>query len=633
MSLYATSWKRALRRALDTTIKMALPPPKLTLSEWANRNLYLSAEDSAEPGKYRSDRAPFQAGMMDAISDPAIEQVVVESSTQVGKTTLIKSIIGYHIDQDPAPILVIQPTLEMADTFSRDRLAPMIRDTPVLRGKVKSPRSRDSANTLRHKAFPGGQITMAGANSPASISARPIRILLFDETDRYPQSVGTEGNPFKLGRKRTTNFWNRKIVLVSSPTDEDTSVIDAAYRASDQRRFHVPCPHCAEFQALKWAQVKWPDGEPDKAYYLCEFCNEVITDGHKQKMLMRGEWRADKPFKKIAGFWINEIYSPWRTFGEMAEEFIDAKRSREDLKVFINTSLAEVFRETYQKADWAGLMLRRENYDSDPLPTRILYLTAGVDVQNDRLEAEIVGWRADRRGDPEESWSAGYHVLYGDPATKAPWVLLDALLLERYRTEDGRHLRISAACVDSGGHHTQAVYSFCNPRLARHVYAIRGMAGSKPIWPKKAGKSRQHKGYYVWSIGVDTIKDLLYGRLKIAEPGPGYCHFSADYSEELCRQLCSEKVKTTYTKGQPVRTFVRVDGSRAESLDARVYSIAALYAKYPPWTMLVKSAGLVPHMPKLAIPETSDSVAQPEVMAQQERKKISRAVRFRFGAR
>lgn len=631
MNLFETSWNRALKRAKDQTIQLALPPPKLTLSQWANEKLYLSAEDTAEHGKYRSARAPFQVGPMDAVSDPEIETVVVMTATQMMKTTLLKSIIGYHIDQEPAPILIVQPTLDMASGFSTERLSPMIRDTPCLRGKVRDPRSRDSGNRVLHKTYIGGFLAIAGANSPASLAARPIRILLLDEVDKYKISIGKQGNPVGQALKRTKNFWDRKIVIVSSPGEADMSIIEPWYEASDKRRYHVPCPHCVDFQTLKWAQVKWPDQDPERAYYVCEFCGSILTDANKPKMLNRGDWRAELPTKKIAGFHINEIYSPWCTWGEMAVDFMKAKQSKETLQVFINTSLAEVSREKFEKADWGSLLTRRENYGEEAIPTSILYLTAGVDVQSDRLEAEIVGWRAERRGDPEESWGVKYEVLYGDPSKLALWGQLDALLKETYTTEDGRVLRIGAACIDSGGHHTAAVYAFCNQRIARHIYAIKGIAGSKPIWPKKAGKSKRHKGFLVWTIGVDTIKDVIYGRLKIAEPGPGYCHIPGDYNEEWARQLCSEKVKTRYSKGFPIREYVRVDGARAEALDARAYAYAALYSKLPAWPMLVKAAGLYPSVSPLVGADPVADAPPPPPHREGDARKPSRSVRFRFG--
>lgn len=263
---------------------------------------------------------------MDAIADPAVREVIVQKSAQVGWTEILLNVIGYHVHQDPSPILMVQPTLEMAEAFSKDRLAPMVRDTPALRGLIADPRSRDSGNTLLHKTFPGGHITMAGANSPAGLASRPIRLALFDEVDRFPVSAGAEGDPVSLGRKRTTTFWNRKTLMGSTPTVKGESRIEAAFEGGDQRYYYVPCPHCDEFQRLVWAQVKWDEGQPDTARYVCQHCGTMLTDADKPQMLRAGEWRASRPSQGIASFHISELYSPWVTWPEMARSFLEAKR-------------------------------------------------------------------------------------------------------------------------------------------------------------------------------------------------------------------------------------------------------------------------------------------------------------------
>ena len=318
------------------------PPPSLTISEWADRYRYLSPEASAEPGKWSTARAPYQAGIMDAASDPETETIVLMTSAQIGKTAMIENVIGYYVTQDPSPILCLQPTLEMAATFSKDRLAPMLRDTPALRGLVKDARARDSGNTQLHKQFPGGHITMTGANSPANLASRPIRIVLCDEVDRYPESAGTEGDAVALATKRTATFWNRKMLVTSTPTIKNLSRIEQAFLGSDQRRYWVPCPDCGEHQLLKWANVKWDEGKTETAHYVCEHCGSCIDEQHKPAMLAAGEWRADAVFRGIAGFHLNEIYSLWRRWSEMAADFLTAKHAgSEMLKAFVNTSLGE----------------------------------------------------------------------------------------------------------------------------------------------------------------------------------------------------------------------------------------------------------------------------------------------------
>lgn len=573
MSLPATE-------SLSPTARLWAPPPKLSVGQWANDYLHLSPEDSAEPGRYSTDRAPYQLGILEAISDPANQTVVLMTSAQIGKTSVLKAILGYHIHQDPAPILLLQPTLEMAETFSKDRLAPMVRDTPALRGRIKDARSRDSGNTLLHKSFPGGHITMAGANSPASLASRPIRVVLADEVDRYPASAGTEGDPVNLARKRTTTFWNRKIVLTSTPTIKDVSRIEAAFAESDQRHYYVPCPHCGQMDTLKWPHVKWPEGRPKDAYYACPHCGGVIHDADKPQMLAAGQWRAHAQFAGVAGFHIWEAYSPWVSFAKIAEDFLSAKRSPETLKTWVNTSLGETWEDQAgERIVGETLRSRAEPYPILTVPRGAGIVTAGVDVQDNRLAVSLWAW-----GPGEEAWLVYWGELFGDPAQDALWHELDALLARPLAREDGNEMMVLAAAVDSGGHHTQAVYDYCRQRASRHVLAIKGMStpGKPPIGRPSVldvnhrGKTIK-RGVQLWPVGADTVKGTLYARLRIADPGPGYVHFPIGIDGEFYEQLTAEKLVTRYHKGFPRREWVLRDGARNEALDCFVYAYAAAH--------------------------------------------------------
>jgi phage terminase large subunit GpA-like protein len=567
------------------------PPPNLTVTEWASRNLYLSPEDSAEPGLYRPSRAPYQQGIMDAVHEAGVHTVVVMSSAQIGKTCIIKSIIGYHIDQDPAPILLVNPSIEMAETFSKDRLAPMVRDSPCLRGRIADPKSRDSGNTILSKHFAGGHLTMIGANAPAGLASRPIRVVLCDEVDRYPASAGTEGDPVNLAVKRTATFHNRRIVLTSTPTIKGASRIEAAYLESDRRRYLVPCPHCGERQPLVWSNLSWPPDEPERAVYACAHCGAAIEERQRPALLRAGEWVGEAPCRGIAGFHLNELYSPWRRWSDIVRDFLSAKRSPETLKTWVNTSLGETWEEEAEKSDPISLLSRRENYTPAALPSDILYLTVGVDVQDNRLEAELVGWRQLDREAPPESWGIEYRVFQGDPAQTAVWQDLDAWLLDDWRTADGRALRVGAACIDSGGHHTAQVYAFCAARRGRHVYAIKGIDGARPIWKPRASKSKKYQAE-VWQLGSDTAKDTWYARLRIADPGPGYCHFPVGYDAAYFAGLTAEQVRTRYKKGHPVREWYNPPGRRNEPLDIRCMALAALLARPVPWAQLAAQPGV-----------------------------------------
>jgi phage terminase large subunit GpA-like protein len=507
---------------------------------------------------------------MKAVSDPSIRELVVMAGAQVGKTEILLNIIGYHIDYDAAPILCLQPTLEMAQAFSKDRLAPMLRDTPALKGKVKDPRSRDANNTTTHKVFPGGHITMVGSNSAAGLASRPIRIILADEVDRFPASAGTEGDPISLAKKRSNTYWNRKIIMVSTPTNRGTSRIEAAYEETDKRKFFVPCPHCDHEQHLVWANVKWEKDKPETASYMCDSCGVLWDDNERNKAVRQGKWVKTGDDTGIAGFHINGIYSPWTPLVDAVKEFLSAKKMPETLRVWTNVYLAETWDDNQgDGADDYDVMTRAEP-PTPYLDKNIMVLTAGIDTQGDRIEYEVVGHAKD-----DETFSVHYGVIYGDLSAPEIWRELDQALAETWETEDGRTLGIKASCIDSGGHYTQQVYNYVRPREAKRIFAIKGMAGeSRPIVSRP---SRNNIGKIrLFTLGVDNIKESVLSRLKIKEPGPGYCHFPDNRDEEYFKQLAaSERIVTKFHKGFPKREFVKIR-TRNEALDCRVYAMGAL---------------------------------------------------------
>ncbi len=549
-------------KALKLSQKIWKAPPKLTVSQWADENRRLSPESSAEPGRWRTSRAEYQREIMDTVADARIETIVIMSSAQVGKTEIINNIVGYFIDQDPAPMMVLQPTVDMAKTWSHDRLAPMVRDTPALKSLIADNKSRASSNTLFHKSFPGGHITMTGANSPTGLASRPIRIVCCDEVSRYPQSAGAEGDPVNLIRKRTTTFHNRKIVLTSTPTLKGACRIEQEFSVSDRRYYEVPCPHCQHEQRLKWANVQWPEGKPQEAVMVCTKCGGVIEDKHKPKMIKNGKWVAELPGGKIAGFHLNELYSPWRTFADVAEDFAEAKKNPETLKTWVNTSLGETWEEAGESLSEHLLSERKENYAIDAIPPEVLLLTAGADIQKDRIEVSIVGWGLD-----QECWILDHLVIYGDPTQQKVWHELEEVLTKTY---DGH--RIAGAAIDSG-YLTEYVYQFTKPRSSRRVFAIKGQAGmGKPLTtkPKPVGRTRTP----MYTVGVDTAKRTIYARLRLTS-GEGYIHFGVDFDDEYFQQLTAEKMVTKYRRGFPVMEFVKTR-DRNEALDCLAYAYAAL---------------------------------------------------------
>ncbi|GAQ24230.1 phage terminase large subunit family protein [Tepidanaerobacter syntrophicus] len=547
--------------------KILAPPPKLTVSQWADKYRRLSPESSAESGQWRTDRAPYQREIMDAINDPEVETVVVMSSAQVGKTEILLNTIGYFIDYDPAPMIYMLPTKEIAEAFSKDRLAPMIRDTPVLRGKIKDAKSRDSDNTLLHKKFPGGHITLIGANSPAGLSSRPVRILLADEVDRFPLSAGTEGDPLSLAAKRTTTFWNKKKVYVSTPTIKDASRIEAEYEDSTMEQWCLPCPSCGHYQPLRWAQIRFEDATME-----CEKCKERHTEFEWKSQ--NGKWIARKKHPNKRGFHLCELASPWKRWEEIIEDFKEAKeKGPEVLKVWVNTALGETWEDHAGDLEVKTLMKRRERYDAE-VPDDVLVLTAGVDVQDDRLEVEVVGW-----GIGKESWGIEYKIFYGDPGQQAIWDQLDQYLNQEWSFKNGEKINISCACIDSGGHFTTEVYKFCKPREHRRIFAVKGRGGMGIPFVGKVSRNNRERAA-LFTLGVDNGKDTILTRLKIEFEGPGYCHFPINaekgYDETYFEGLASEKRIIKYRKGRPKIEWIKKSGVSNEPLDVRNYATAAL---------------------------------------------------------
>lgn len=548
-------------------LKTAAPPPDFTISEWADQHRRLSPEASAEAGRWSTSRAEYQRGMMDAVSDPRIEQVVLMTSAQIGKTEIINNICGYHIHQDAAPMLVVQPTLEMAKSWSQERFAPMIRDSDVLANIIGDPRARDSGNTMLHKIFRGGHISIAGANSPSGLASRPIRIVLCDEVDRYPLSAGTEGDPVELAKKRSTTFWNRKIILVSTPTEKGASRIEKAFAESDKRFFHVPCPDCHEEQVLKWANVQWQDGDPNTAFYCCPHCGGVWDDARRYSAVKKGRWIATDPTRNVAGFHLSALYSPWTSLAQGVQDFINAKGDPMRLKAWVNLYLGETWEEQGESIDEYDLIARRTDWGHE-LPDDVLLITCGADVQDDRIAYEIVAWTR-----TEATYSLEYNEIYGDPSTAQLWMDLDQALGQTFTHPERGEMAIRATCIDSGGHFTQAVYNYVKNRTGKRIFAIKGVGGEgKPIIGRP---SKNNIGKInLFPVGTDTAKELVYARLKVTDEMDGYCHFPSDRSEEYFRMLTAEKKVVRYFKGRPRREWVKIR-ARNEALDCRVYATAA----------------------------------------------------------
>ena len=582
MSVWRTAFMEGLR-----------PEQPLTVSEWADKHRRLSSKASAEPGPWRTNRTPYLREPMDCLSsNSSVQRVVMMFAAQTGKTESGSNWLGYVIAHAPGPMLLVQPTVEMAKRLSKQRLESLITETPVLAEKIAPARARDSGNTMFSKEFPGGMMLLTGANSATGLRSTPCRYIFCDEVDAFPLDVDGEGDPVSLAEKRATTFARRKILLTSTPTVKDFSRIEAEYQRSDQRRFFVPCPSCGAMQWLKWPQLKWEKNDPATAAYECEHCGERFAEIHKPALLRQGEWRATAPSDgKTAGFQLSGLYSPlgWLSWADMVDDFLRAKADAPMLKSFVNTRLAETWEEDFaSKVSAAALLERCEPYNSGRLPEGVLAVTIGVDVQGgggtagDRLAVSVWGW-----GREEEGWLIDHQEIFGDPTRAEVWKQLDVLVLHEWEHVSGVKLRADVTAIDSGGHATAEVYQYARERMAQGVIAIKGQSqrGKAPIG--KASKvdinakgNTLKRGAQVFPVGGDTIKTTLFGRLKHNEVGPGYLHFHAQTGSEYFEQLTAEKQALRYVKGFPVREWVKKPSARNEALDCLVYSYAALHRMY-----------------------------------------------------
>lgn len=559
---------------IDAVIARAMgawrPPPRLSLSDWSERYFVLSAETAAEPGRWRS--LPYQVEILNSITDPSVTQVTVEKSARVGYSLMMSCAIGFYMHQDPTSILVVQPTVDDAKNFSKETIAPMLRDVPVLSRLVTrdieekgkgTKGTKDASSTLQHKAFPGGILSLIGANSGAGFRRVSRRVIMFDEVDAYPPSAGSEGDQINLGMKRSEAFHNRKIIAGSTPLIAGASRIEELFLAGDQRRYHVPCPHCGHMDFLVFDRkaerghaMRWPEDEPQSAYFECSRNGCRIEHKDKRWMVERGKWIPDNPGANPAHrsyhLWSALSYSPNASWGQIATEFLEAKRGGpEKLKTFVNTTLGETWKERGEAPEWERLYQRREKYKIGTAPDGIVVLTAGVDVQKDRFVCEVVGWAPNK-----ESWSVDVDELYGDTALESTWRQLDELLARTF-PRDGGALPIAMLAVDSG-YNTQMVYNWARRHPMSRVIATKGVSGSRalvgaPSPVEVTVRGRQlRRGYKVWPVGVDIAKAELYGwlRLSIAEDGvvpPGYCHFP-EHAEGYFKQLTAEHLVTVVNR-------------------------------------------------------------------------------------
>ncbi len=551
-------------------------PPRISFSKWAEEHYRLPMASSAQPGRFRP--WPYQPGILDAIGDPAIERVTIMKSARIGYTKALMAALGCFCALSPTSIMLLVPTDDDARRFAVDEVEPMFNESPSLRGLIPKQRI-EGRNTLTQKTvLGGGSIKIVSARAPRNLRSHDVKILLVDEADAM--EITAEGDPIQLAEKRTLAHPDRKIVVGSTPTIEGLSHVERRYNESDRRVYLVPCPECDHRFELLLEHLRWPDGKPEEAVMVCPSCGAAIEERFKVQMLHGGEWVPEAPeVRGHAGFRINALYSLFANvnWGRIAADYERAKRAGpQDMQVFQNTILGRPWRQTVDDVDETGLMERAESFglrfDVDrmewvaEIPLEVLYITAGVDVQHDRLEVQFWGWG---RG---ESWILGHEVIRGMTNIISTWDELDALLATRWRHPLGAEIGISATAVDAGdGNRTQFVYDFCVSRAARGIHAVKGRAGAKP-WLEWSKQKKHH--IRLGLVGVDEIKADLMARLAMDKRGPRYIHLPKHLDAEFYRQLTSEVRRVRYARGRPVYEWVRKPGRAAEALDCAVYANA-----------------------------------------------------------
>lgn len=584
----------------EKTFRQGLKPdPLLKVGEWADQYRMLSAKSAAEPGRWRTERTPYLREIMDKLSpSSATQRVVFMKGSQIGGTEAGNNWIGYVIHMAPGPMMAVSPTVELAKRHSKQRIDPMLDDVPELRERVKPARSRDSGNTVLSKEFAGGLLIMTGANSAVGLRSMPARYLFMDEIDAYPGDVDEEGDPILLAERRSATFRRRrKVFMVSTPTVKGLSRIQREFESSDQRFYHVPCPHCGHFQPLRFSQLRWPEGEPEKAEYACEDCGCLILEHHKTDMLAKGRWQPTNPKGNgTVGYHLSSLYSPvgWFSWSDAAAMFEQAKQNPDLMKGFVNTVLGEPYEEAAEAPEWQRIYERREAYQQGKVPLGGLFLTAGVDVQKDRIECEVVAW-----GRGKESWSVDYLVLDGDTARPDVWEQLNQILQRDWPHASGNTMPIRVMAVDSG-YATQDVYGW----VRQHPQAVWGGAGARASQPRTAlaikGQDRdtalilsvskadvggKRRGLRVWNVSGPVAKLELYRWLKLEWPTqealadgsaypPGSCHFP-QYGEEYFKQLTAERRVIRIHRGFPRAVWEKDPTRNNEALDCRVYARAA----------------------------------------------------------
>ena len=596
-----------LNATYSRAVRGFLPPENLTVAEWADRFRRLSPESSAEAGPWRTSRTPYLREPMEAFTDPRVRKIVIVAGSQIGKTECELNCLGYIMDQDPGTVLFVHPTIEDAKKFSRLRVEPMIRDCPRLRRKVHdTERGSKTAKTVLQKSFPGGMLMLIGSNAASALASTPARYIIGDERDRWALSAGREGDPWALAEARQTTFYNAKSIQVSTPTVKGASNIEEAYAGGTQERWVTRCPHCGGWHDIGFDDIRF-EAESErvngrKVYrlksepmYLCPDCGCLSTEREMREA--PSMWRADNPgaldSTATRSFWLNAFCSPWTPWSKIVLRFLESRDDPQRLQVVYNTLFGRLWEDRGGLVSDDEMMARREDYgtrdDGSPveLPDGAMVVTIGVDTQDNRLEYEVVG-----HGRWGETWGVEKGVIMGRPDSDEVWDRLDGLVSHVWRYRDGRGVRASVTCVDSGGHYTQEVYERCRARQPMRVFAIKGKGGEGIPYtsvPTRVAIRDKRRTCWLYTIGVDAGKAQIMSGLKVQEPGPRYAHFprGRGYDENYFAGLLSERlVLSTAPTGNRWR-WEKIPGhERNEALDCRNYAMAGLEILNPDWDAL-----------------------------------------------
>ncbi|WP_342361395.1 phage terminase large subunit family protein [Terrarubrum flagellatum] len=574
------STARALNRLFDEVAVALKPPPKLSYSVWAERYFRVPAQTSATPGRFKPWKP--QRGLLDAMGDPLLPRVSVIKAARVGYTKCLMASIAADAANDPCSTILLMPTDDDCRGMAVDEVDPAFKETPALRGLMAVGRN-DGRNTLLQRQIAGGgSLKIIAARAPRNLRRHTARKLYVDEADGM--EVTSEGDPIDLAEKRTLSFADRKIIIGSTPTDDIRTFVGKLYAKSDQRVFRVPCPHCGHRFEILWEHIQYPPGKPEEAYCVCPSGNGcVIEDRHKLAMVEAGDWEITRPeVKGHAGFRLNALVSLFANaaWGNLAREYEDARAAGPyKLMVFYNTVLGLVWTDAVDSLDENKLMARAEPFAlvwdekksrwREDIPREVLYITAGVDVQTDRLEILFVGWSRNQR------WFLGHEVVRGATNLQSTWDELDALLKTQWTHPLGGKIGVEAAAVDSGdGNRTQDVYNFCGPRSGRKIIAIKGREGPIDVLKATTSKKARRSGARLYIVGVDQVKADLISSTSVDAGNPGALRFSSELSREWFVQFTSERRKVQYPKGRPKVTFERIGYRAAEALDCAVYGTA-----------------------------------------------------------